>query len=88
MSSQNFLDNLANLRIVTSTALEYVQDNRDEFVECATGVQVRQAEKSICQVRVLIVQLEREFTILQYLVADDDSGVAAAASRYKRASCG
>jgi hypothetical protein len=70
MPPQNFLDNLENLRVVTSTALEYVQGNRDEFVESATGIQVRQAEKSICQVRVLIVQLEKEFTILQYLVAD------------------
>jgi hypothetical protein len=70
VSSQSFLDNLENLRVVTSTALEYVQDNRDEFVKSATGIQVRQAEKSIGQVRVLVVQLEKEFTILQYLVAD------------------
>jgi len=70
MPPQNFLDNLENLQVVTSTPLEYVQGNRDEFVESATGIQVRQAEKSICQVRVLIVQLEKEFTILQYLVAD------------------
>ena len=82
MVGQNFLDNLENLRIVTSTALEYVQDKRDEFVESATRIQVRQAEKSICDVRILIVQLEREFTILQYSVA-----VAAAASHYKRPSC-
>jgi hypothetical protein len=82
MPSQNFLDNLENLRVVTSTALEYVQDNRDEFVKSATGIQVRQAEKSIGQVRVLVVQLEKEFTILQYSVE-----VAAAASHYKRPTC-
>lgn len=80
MSPQNFLDNLEHLRVVTSVALEHVQDNRDEFVESATGIQVRQAEKSICQIRVLVVQLEKEFTILQYLVADDAPAVAAAAS--------
>jgi hypothetical protein len=61
---------LENLRLVTSTALEQVQDNRDEFAKSATGVQVRQAEKSICHVRVLVVQLEREFTILEYLMPD------------------
>ena len=82
MSSQNFLDNLENLRLETSVALEHVQDNRDEFVKSATVMQVRQAEKSICQVRVLIVQLEKEFTILQYSVA-----VAAAETHYKRPSC-
>ena len=67
---QNFLDNLENLRLVTAVVLEQVQDNRDEFAKSATGVQVRQAEKSICQVRVLVVQLEREFTILEYLMPD------------------
>jgi hypothetical protein len=82
MPSQSFLDNLENLRVVTSTALEHVQDNRDEFVRTATGIQVRQAEKSIGQVRVLVVQLEKEFTILQYSVE-----VAAAASHYKRPTC-
>jgi hypothetical protein len=45
---QNFLDNLENLRLATSIALEHVQDNRDQFANSATGVQVRQAEKSIC----------------------------------------
>jgi len=39
---QNFLDNLENLQIVTSTALEHVQDNRDHFAKSATGGQVRQ----------------------------------------------
>ena len=67
---QNFLDNLENFRIVTSIALEHVQDNRDQFAKSATGVQVRQAEKSIHQIRVLITQLEKEFTILEYLIAE------------------
>ena len=68
---QNFLDNLENLRLVTSIALEHVQNYRGQFVQSATGVQVRQAEKAICWVRMLTVQLEREFTILQYLIAQD-----------------
>jgi len=67
---QNFLDNLENLQIVMSIALEHVQDNRDQFAKSATGVQVRQAEKSIHQIRVLITQLEKEFTILEYWIAE------------------
>jgi hypothetical protein len=67
---QKFLDNLENLRLATSIVLEHVQDNRDQFANSATGVQVRQAEKSISQMRVLVVQLEREFVILEYLIAE------------------
>ena len=67
---QSFLDNLENLRIVMSTALEYVHEHRDKFAKSATGVQVRQAEKAIHQIRVLAVQLEKEFTILEYLIAE------------------
>ncbi len=67
---QNFLDNLENLRLVMSIALEHVQDNRDQFAKSATGVQVRQAEKAIHQIRVLITQLDKEFTILEYLIAE------------------
>jgi len=53
-----------------SIALEHVQDNRDQFAKSATGVQVRQAEKAIYKIRVLITQLEKEFTILEYLIAE------------------
>jgi hypothetical protein len=70
-SSQNFIDNLENLRLVMSIALEHVQENRDQFVQSATGVQVRQVEKTICRLRVLTVQLEKEFTILEYLMGED-----------------
>jgi len=76
MAPQNFLDNLEHLRVVTSVALEYVQDNRDEFARSGTGIEVRRAEKSISQLRVLMMQLEKEFTILQYLLADDASVAA------------
>jgi hypothetical protein len=71
MAPQNFLDNLEHLRVVTSVALEHVQDNRDEFARSGTGIEVRRAEKAISQLRVLMMQLEKEFTILQYLLADD-----------------
>ena len=81
---QSFLDNLENLRLVTSVALEHVQNNRDEFLKCATGIQVRQAEKAMCRVRVLLVQLEKEFTILEYLIGDDQSAVVAPASMHRQ----
>ena len=67
-SPTNFLDNLKNLGIVMSVALDHVQGNRDQFAKSATGVQVRQAEKSIRTIRVLTVQLDREFSILEYLL--------------------
>jgi hypothetical protein len=76
-SSQNFIDNLENLRLVMSIALEHVLENRDQFVQSATGVQVRQVEKGICRLRVLTVQLEKEFTILEYLIGDGGSVSAA-----------
>jgi hypothetical protein len=68
-SVQNFLDNLKNLRLVTSVALEHVQDNRDQFVRDATAMDVRQFERSISQIRPLAEQLEREFNTLEYLIA-------------------
>ncbi len=71
MAPQIFLDNLEQLQLVTSVALEHVQENRDEFAKSGTDIEVRRAEKSISEVRVLMMQLEKEFTILQYLLADD-----------------
>jgi hypothetical protein len=68
---QHFLDNLQNLQLVATVALEHFQDNRDESVKCASGSQVRQAEKSICKIRMLSVQIEKEFAILEYLLTDD-----------------
>jgi hypothetical protein len=66
---QNFLDNLENLRMVLSVALEHVQANRNEFVKDAAGNQVRHFERSITQIRILAEQLEREFNTLEYLIA-------------------
>jgi hypothetical protein len=66
---QSFLDNLKNLRLVLSVALEHVQANRNQFVKDATGNQVRHFERSITQIRILAEQLEREFNTLEYLIA-------------------
>ena len=62
---QSFLDNLENVRLAMSVALEPIQDNCDQFVKTGTGEQLRQAERSISKVRSLAEQLEKEFNILQ-----------------------
>ena len=77
MLSQSFLDNLENLRLITSVALEHFQENRDDFVKSATGTQVRQADKTICSIRVLNIQLEREFVILDYIMGEGSAAVTA-----------
>jgi hypothetical protein len=68
-NTQNFLDNLKNLGLVTSVALEHVQDNRDQFVSEATAMEVRHFERSITQIRMLAERLEREFNTIEYLIA-------------------
>jgi hypothetical protein len=87
MSSQNFLDNLENLRLVTSVSLEHLQYNFHEFAKSATGAQVRQADKAICCIRALHGQLEKEFIILEYImghgVAAMGEGVAAVTPQLK-----
>ena len=40
-SSQNVLDNLEDLRLVMSVALDHTQKNLDRFVENATGLEMR-----------------------------------------------
>jgi hypothetical protein len=69
---QNYIDNLRNLQLIVAVALEHFQDNRNEFVKSASGSQVRQAEKSICNIRILSTQLEREFAIFEYLLSDGE----------------
>jgi hypothetical protein len=61
----NFLDNLTNLRLVMSVSLEYLQANRDQFLKTAAGQQVRQAERTISNIRSLAEQLEQEFRALE-----------------------
>lgn len=63
-----FLDNLENVRLAVSVALELTQENRDQFVKTGTGEQLRQAERSISKVRSLTEQLEKEFNILRDLI--------------------
>jgi hypothetical protein len=65
---QNFLDNLENLRLVLGVALEHTQDNLNEFVKSAAGVQARKAERLVSQIRSLAEQLEKEFTSLERLL--------------------
>jgi len=65
---KSFLDNLNNLRLVTSVALEHVQANLTNFVRDASADQVRQCDRSISQIRTLAEQLEREFNTLEYLI--------------------
>jgi virulence-associated protein VapD len=65
---KSFLDNLKNLRLVMSVALEHIQENHNRFVKNATASQVRQFEKSISQIRTFADQIETEFNMLEYLI--------------------
>ena len=65
---KSFLDNLNNLRLVMSVALEHIQANLTHFVMVASANQVRQCETSISQIRTLAEDLEREFSTLEYLI--------------------
>jgi hypothetical protein len=62
---RSFLDNLANLRLVLSVALEYFQANREQFLKRTSGEQTRQAETLISKIRSLAEELEKEFKILE-----------------------
>lgn len=65
---RSFLDNLKNLRLVTSVALEHVEQNRNQFVKEATGSQFREFERYVSQIRTLAKQLEKEFDTIEYLL--------------------
>ncbi len=67
-NAKSFLDNLKNLRLVMSVALEHIQENRNQFVKNATESQVRQIEKSISQIRAYADRIETEFNTLEYLI--------------------
>lgn len=67
--AKNFLDNLKNLRLVMSVALEYVQTNRKHFIDDATTTQLGQLDRYISQIRTHAEQLEKEFDTLEYLVS-------------------
>jgi hypothetical protein len=66
---QSFVDNLKNLQLVMSVALEHVQENRNQFVRDASEDQAQQAEMSVRRIRTLVEQLETEFNALGYLIS-------------------
>ena len=63
---KSFLENLTNLRLVMSVALEHIQANLTPFVRDAS-TKLRQCDTSISQIRTLAEHLEREFNTLEYL---------------------
>ncbi len=44
-TTRSFLDNLANLRLVLSVALEHIQANRDQFLKAGTAERHRRANE-------------------------------------------
>jgi len=66
--AKSFLDNLKNLRLVMSVALEHMHANLTPFVNGASANQLRQCDTSIGQIRTLAEHLEREFNTLEYLI--------------------
>lgn len=64
---RSFLDNLANLRIVMSVALEHVQATREQFLKTATSEQIRQVQTLISKIQTLAEELEKEFKSLEAL---------------------
>jgi len=62
---RSFVDNLANLRLVLSVALEYFQANSNQFLKSTSGDQRRQAETLINKIRSLTEELEKEFKLLE-----------------------
>jgi hypothetical protein len=62
---RSFVDNLANLRLVLSVALEYFQVNSDHFLKSTSGEERRQAETLINKIRSLSEELEKEFKLLE-----------------------
>ena len=62
---RSFVDNLANLRLVLSVALEYFQANCHQFLKSTSGEERRQAETLINKIRSLSEELEKEFKLLE-----------------------
>ena len=61
---KSFLDNLNNLRLVTSVALEYIQANLTHFVMVASANQVRQCERLSAKSELLQSTLKENSTRL------------------------
>ena len=62
---RSFVDNLANLRLVLSVALEYFQANSHQFLKSTSGEQRSQAETLINKIRSLTEELEKEFKLVE-----------------------
>ena len=67
-SPQSYLDNLENLRLLMSVALEHAQKNRDQLMNNGDGEEMRRAERLISKIRTLAEQLEKEFNVLESLI--------------------
>lgn len=66
---ESFLSNLANLDQALSITLRCVQEGRGEFLSSG-GDYLLRFERSFLRIRVVAQQLEREFNLLEYLLAD------------------
>jgi hypothetical protein len=66
--AQNFLDNLKNLRMVMSVALDHAQENRNQFIKNATMSDLGQFERFVSQIRTLAEQLEGELSTLEHVI--------------------
>ena len=66
---RSFLDNLANLRLVMSVALEHIQTNRDHFLKTGSNEELRQAQIVITKIQTLAEDLANEFKTLDALNA-------------------
>lgn len=64
-TSKNVLDNLKNLRLVMSVALEHVRENHNQFMHDATRREVEEFEMSVGQIRWLAEQLDLELVTLE-----------------------
>jgi hypothetical protein len=62
---RGFLDNLANLRLVMSVAVEHIHLNREPFLKTGSPEQVQQAQLLISKIQAVASQLEDEFKALE-----------------------
>jgi hypothetical protein len=67
-ATRSFLDNLVNLRVVLSVALEHIQANSDQFLKTGTAEQMTEAQRLISKIRTLAEELDKEFRSLEALV--------------------
>ena len=70
--SRSFLDNLANLHLVMSVALEHLQGNRAEFATTCPREHISQAQTLVSKIRNLAEDLEKEFKSLESLMAEQN----------------